>query len=67
MIDKQLPPIDPNGRYEIPEIAWYSKQSRAQTFKDIAAGKIETYKVGKRRYAHGQALIEYLKPPAVAA
>ena len=48
-----LPPLDPAQRYSIDEANAYLRQSRAKTYKDIAAGKLRTILDGKRRYVPG--------------
>ena len=52
-----LPPVDPNQRYTIPEASAYLKQCRAKTYKDMDAGKLESFKDGSRRYIPGSAII----------
>jgi hypothetical protein len=51
-----LPPLDFNQRYSIPETNAYLRQSRAKTYKDIKAGKLEVIKDGKRTYVSGRTI-----------
>ena len=51
-----LPPLDLNQRYSIPETNAYLRQSRAKTYKDIRDGKLEIIKDGKRTYVSGRVI-----------
>ena len=42
---KPLIPLDKNQRYTIEEANDYLRQSRAKTYKDIAAGRLKTIKM----------------------
>jgi hypothetical protein len=57
-----LPPLDPRQRYSINEASALLRQCRAKTYRDIAAGKIESFKDGSRRYIPGRAIIERSAP-----
>lgn len=52
-----LPPIDPNRRYSIEHTNQYLSQSRAKTYKDIAAGTLRVIKDGARVYVPGSEII----------
>lgn len=52
-----LPPIDPNQRYAIEQANLYLRQSRAKTYKDIAAGTLRVIKDGSRVYVPGTEII----------
>lgn len=52
-----LPPLDPLQRYTIPEAAAYLRQSRSKTYEDIASGRLETIKDGRRRYVTGRGIV----------
>jgi hypothetical protein len=51
-----LPPLDKAQRYTIDETNAYLRQSRAKTYKDIAAGLLPVIKDGKRTYVPGAAI-----------
>ena len=51
-----LPPLDLVQRYTINETNLYLRQSRAKTYKDIKAGKLEVIKDGKRTYVSGRTI-----------
>lgn len=51
-----LPPLDPLQRYSIDEAATYLRQSRAKTYQDISAGRLESFTDGRRRYVSGRAI-----------
>ena len=63
MKDQTLPPLDPRQRYSINETSALLRQCRAQTYKDIAAGRIEAFKDGRRTYVSGRSIIERSAPP----
>lgn len=49
-----LPPLDLNQRYSVEEAAAYLRQSRAKTFADISAGRLNSITDGRRRYVPGK-------------
>jgi hypothetical protein len=49
--------VDPNQAYSMPEAAAIRRECRAQTYKAIKAGKLLTFKRGRRRYCMGAELI----------
>jgi hypothetical protein len=51
-----LPPLDLNQRYSIDEAALYLRQSVAQTYVDLASGKLHAFKDGRRTYVSGSAI-----------
>ena len=56
--------LDSQQRYTIDEATAYLRQSRAKTYKDIAAGTLPSFTDGRRRYIPGDAIIARCKPPA---
>jgi hypothetical protein len=63
-MSKITPPavVDSHQRYSIPEAAAILRQSRAQTYKDIARDPrdvrtLRVYKEGARTFIHGSELI----------
>ena len=54
---RQLPPLDPRQRYEIPEASAYVRQSIAKTYIDIKAGKLRTIKDGARCFVPGSEIV----------
>jgi hypothetical protein len=57
LIVPTLPALDANQRYTIEEATAYLRQSRAKTYKDMAAGKLASMTDGRRRYIPGSAII----------
>lgn len=53
---KSLPPLDLQQRYSVEEAAAYLRQSRAKTYQDIAAGRLQSFTDGRRRYINGRAI-----------
>lgn len=51
-----LPPLDERQRYTIDEATQYLRQSRAKTYQDIAAGRLDSFTDGRRRYVSGTAI-----------
>lgn len=51
-----LPPLDKLQRYTIDEASEYLRQSRAKTYQDIAAGRLDSFNDGRRRYVPGRAI-----------
>lgn len=47
--------------YTIPEAAIALRLSRAYLYRDIAAGRIRSYCVGRRRYISAEAIREYIE------
>lgn len=60
----QLPALDPQQRFSIPEASAYLRQSRSKTYVDIAAGTLRVIKDGARVYVPGT---EILRRSAVAS
>lgn len=58
-----LPPLDPRQRYTIDEATTYLRQSRAKTYKDIAAGNLDSFTDGRRRYVSGTAIVARSRAP----
>ena len=56
---KIAPPltVDPNQAYSMDEVAAIRRECRAQTYKAINAGKLNTFKRGRRRLCMGSELI----------
>ena len=52
-IQQPLPPLDVQQRYSIPETSAYLRESRAQIYTDIKAGRIRIIKHGARTYIPG--------------
>lgn len=53
-----LPALDLNQRYTIPEASAYLRQSRAKTYIDIKAESLSIIKDGRRTYVPGTAIAE---------
>lgn len=53
-----LPPLDLNQRYTIPEAAQYLRISRAYLYQLIQAGEVQTVKDGRRIYVPGSVIAE---------
>lgn len=47
-VQQQLPPLDPNQRYTIPEAIAYLRTSRKSLYAMIARGELKTIEVGDR-------------------
>jgi hypothetical protein len=56
--------IDRNQRYSLPECFAILRLSAAQGFREIRAGRLITFRDGKRSYATGAELIRRSKPQA---
>ena len=65
-MQKVAPPlsVDPNKDYSISEAAAIRRESRAQTYKMIKAGKLATFKRGRRRLVSGKELIARAGAPS---
>lgn len=61
-----LPALDELQRYTIDEATAYLRQSRAKTYKDISAGRLESFTDGRRRYVPGRAIAARSRPAAGA-
>ena len=55
--------IDRRQRYSILEACALLRLSRSWVFKEIRAGRIETFKEGRRTYISGATLIKRSRPP----
>jgi excisionase family DNA binding protein len=62
--NRNLPPIDANQRYEIPEAAEYLRVCRARVYQHVATGKLRLIKDGRRAYVSGADLIAASRPVA---
>ena len=68
-MSKKIPPpqfIDEAQPYSIPEVCAIKRQCRAQTYKDLAAGRLVSFKKGRRRYCLGSAIIASIAAEASA-
>ena len=62
-----IPPvIDPAQRYSLPEVAAILRLGIAQVYRDIKAGRLKTFKDGRRTYAAGVELLRRSRPPKTA-
>jgi hypothetical protein len=61
-----LSPLDPLQRYTVDEASAYLRQSRAKTYLDIAAGVLESFNDGRRRYVPGTAIAARSRPGAAS-
>lgn len=61
-----LQPLDIQQRYTISEAAAYLRQSIPKTYQQIHAGRLETIKEGRRRYATGRGIAALSLPPVAA-
>jgi hypothetical protein len=57
------PVIDPAQRYSLNESAAILRVGIAQVFRDAKAGKLVTFKDGRRTYVSGAELIRRSRPP----
>jgi excisionase family DNA binding protein len=55
---QNLPPLDFNQRYTIPETAAYLRCSRAYVYRLIQANELATIKDGRRSYVPGTAIAD---------
>lgn len=62
-----IPTLDPRQRYSINEAAALLRVCRAQVYRDIAAGRLESFTDGRRRYVPGRAIIARSAPPEAAS
>ena len=67
MNNETLPSLDHQQRYSVLEAAALLRQCRAKVYKDIAAGKLEAFKDGRRTYITGRSIIARSVPPEAAA
>lgn len=56
IVRQPLPPLDVQQRYSIQEAARYLRQSIPSVYKLINAGRLETFKSGRRRFATGRGI-----------
>jgi hypothetical protein len=61
---ESLPPLDTLQRYTVDEASAYLRQSRAKTYNDIAAGALESFNDGRRRYVTGSSIAARSRPAA---
>ncbi len=54
---RQLPPLDIQQRYTIPEASLYLRQSIAKSYQEISAGRLRILKSGTRSYVHGSEIV----------
>jgi hypothetical protein len=64
----QLPPIDGQQRYSVPEALEYLRTSRKSFYQDVKAGRIRLIREPNRKrvYVHGSELIRASQPSAAA-
>lgn len=63
---REIPPLDAQQRYSIPEVCALLRQSRAKTYKDIEAGALAVLRDGSRVYVPGSEIIRRSTLPKAA-
>jgi hypothetical protein len=63
LVVERPPVVDSNQRYSLPESFAILRQSPAQGYRDIAAGKLTVFREGRRTYVHGSTLIARARAP----
>jgi hypothetical protein len=58
-----LPVLDALQRYSVNEASALLRECRAKVYQDIAAGRLEAFKDGRRTYVTGRSIIARSVPP----